>query len=240
MAMNTCQSPLFTTGKHEANPRRMRSRRVSMLCLLGLISGCDGGGEIPPGSAGSAYAQALCHKTFECCTDTQLQKLWYSRGNDENECRDLVQSGYVRLAAAVERKRATYDATLLVRCIDGLRTVTCDGYAGSISPECAGWLQRHGVDGDPCLGQLECASDFFCTASNGVEGICERAPSLGQACYRGGACAFGFWCDPTTTTCATQALAGESCQLDVHCVDLACDTSSNTCADTSSWCTGRT
>lgn len=209
------------------------------LVLLGLwLTAC--GSSVEPEDFDEKFAEALCEKYVRCGTS-----------HDEDSCkRSLMETGFIvqnglstRYGSAIDSDRMHYDADAAGKCLEKLRTGSCDVYPISLrfllegvgmSADCR-FLSGDAADGEACQWTGECGAHSVCSSlpRTGCPGTCQ--PRLGE----GQESTVPFQCDEGlvisgSTICQRAIPEGQSCHglgvLDAVCAPgLYCDPDSQVC-----------
>jgi hypothetical protein len=197
-------------------------------------------------------AHTYCGRMFDCCTadelSEQLSDPLIGDATTPEACEDLY-AGLVRalalpgMRASIEQGYASYDAAAVGACLAGIANAACEdvdfGLSDNpLSADCAGAIEPHQADGDPCFSDMDCFSDN-CETGEETTGTCQPLPEAGQPCtFR---CAGDLRCgfDQDEYRCGLRLAAGESCDVDEDCTSGNCtgEPGQSTCSG-DALCTG--
>jgi hypothetical protein len=185
--------------------------RVFKPALLPLILitaiGCGGKDAVSNESFFADYAQASCHRVYECCAEGDRPRS--TPGPDEAGCASATKESLrMNITLALEYNEVKFDADAAVRCLAKLRTGTCpeifDGAYGSLvaCPDV--------FTGARQLGDV-CDADFMCAS-----GDCEGQRCVVRPCSSSH-CAASDHCSAATETCVPRGVTGDACWFDDAC-----------------------
>lgn len=138
-----------------------------------------------------------------------------------------------QIVEAVDKGRATYDASRGAACVGALQELAGSGCAAlsanlETPAACQGVVTGTVASGGACYNSVDCIRGT-CDTSQACPGTCKAYLTANQACGTGvaGACAPSLTCDPATSTCQAPSPAGGPCPCQEG---TYCDGSTRTCA----------
>jgi len=182
----------------------MKAHRASLMVVIAIGSlSCGGSGF---DSFVDQYAQAVCHRTFQCCSAADRKTSASEAACAQAMAASLRQSGEQAIGTGLVR----FDAAAGNRCLAHLQTDACPAIFGRAVGQLIGC--ENFLPGAGALGAL-CDDDF----------VCESTDCEGQHCVvRPCACGMNQFCDPSANQCVSAKGAGETCQPGQCDSTLAC------------------
>lgn len=176
---------------------------LSILVSSVFAGGCGGGEEAPAGpgpipieALRAELGEATCAFDVRCGTMPNVDTCQRIERSDD----DLLQ-----LLADVVYGRVTYDPAAARACVEARRARTCESLASEtarLDGACRGMFKGSIAPGQPCVTDLECAS----------EGRCDRSTCTDDAACCLGACTEAVVRVPVGGDCSE-----ESCVDDAYC-----------------------
>ncbi|HLV64878.1 MAG TPA: hypothetical protein VKY73_03665 [Polyangiaceae bacterium] len=178
-----------------------------------------------PGELAEAFAEAVCQKRVDCCSDDYEECL-----KDVIEATDAI---YVDLATAVDGETAELDCDNFELCVGAIAEAECSewpaqvGQYGAIpvnEPACWQMVTPLVETGEACSYNYECV-DGVCSES---EGECVALAGEDESCE-------DAVCDLRTTFCNADEVCerryenGEACSQDLECQSGVCDAEDGIC-----------
>jgi len=185
---------------------------------------CQGGGPGPGDidaaleSVGGTVVQAMCRRSFECCTEQELDASLF---DNKAEC-GLLYGAFlgVRLVEIhndLVEGRVSVDAEKLVACVQTFDMLTCEESAGN-GFTCTDAIKGLVADGQSCTDSGQCTSTFCNVPAGAPMGTCATPPGAGAPCTD--ECAETFYC--SAGTCASQKMVGATCNVNNECLEGDC------------------
>lgn len=164
------------------------------------------------------YAAAVCNKSFDCCTATDLE------GRTKAECLENTEQ-LLRFALLQQNDaRATFDESAAKSCIAGIEAVGCEQWPEGVSAVtgCNAVFVPKVAVGGTCGSSSECINSFCAMEAEADLGVCTAFAGLDMAChdFDGPECGDGLYCD---TTCQPQKADGAECFMDDECASGGCN-----------------
>jgi hypothetical protein len=238
----------------------MRTHTFRSVVSVGFVSaalvGCGGVDGIPIDKTAKDFADAICHKAYECCTADQLMNN-DAAGTSEAECKTLTEENFRNSLQGIQysqnANRSRFDQSKVDACLTTLRTSDCAtlNMTNHLSgvPGCDRFATPLVAVGGRCDNDYECV-DSYCKFPEDPEppgpGVCTAGAAVGQSCTAN-QCAAGLTCDPFPQTsdpaddiCVAPAANGATCTDPYQCASGVCSSSGGsgmTCQpDTSAKC----
>jgi hypothetical protein len=175
------------------------------------------------------YARRVCEWASNCPT--------YNYYADADDCvahADGIQGGALTAmrrerARAVEDGRAAIDEAQFTQCLIETAADRCN--TAFLTPSCKLRFSGTIADGQPCLGDIECASPGATCARDCAdaccEGVCDPADAIGATCESFYGCVPGATCD--IGTCFAGDLGSQCNTLGGCDPERYCDLQTHTC-----------
>jgi hypothetical protein len=151
-----------------------------------LFGGCSKDEGVPLEKLPLESSQYICAKAYTCCSEGERQgNAFY--GSSQNGCETNVRAMFTQiippLQAAVEKKRAVYDADALASCLSDFEGLSCaDVKQGISSIACKqAVMPLVGIGGD-CRMDFECIESICDGTTDRIDGKCTARKPMGMAC----------------------------------------------------------
>jgi hypothetical protein len=244
LAVGACggssSAPFQSTGNKDGGGTSGTSADGGGLGNAG-IGGASGAGQAGSGGTSSGtpladlpaqFAPAVCDTAAQCYGPL----LGFLLGG--NACTDLLtkqlaESDFALLQAAVTKGTVQYDGTKVAACLDAVKKEGCAILSTRLSTLCADVLHGTVAAGRPCTFGAECSPGLFCKTT-ACPGVCTSLLAEGAACEADGNCQDGLTCSDSKvctkavaidlsgaegTTC--DPTAAKLCQADLACAAVA-------------------
>jgi hypothetical protein len=182
---------------------------VPVFVLVWAI-GCGGSGGESIQSFAPDYAQAYCHRIYECCVDDDRPT--GALGPDEATCATAM-TGSLRenISLLLAHNEIKFNGEAAARCLAQLRTGSCPEIfevAFASLRVCADAFTGTRQLGEPCDADFSCAS-----------GDCESQRCVVRPCSDPNHCSANEYCIPSTEACVLRGVTGAACTDDGACTD---------------------
>jgi hypothetical protein len=161
-------------------------------------------------------AAAQCAKV-QSCNPASLEASY----GDLATCQARVKLGCMTSLMAPDTGNTAERTTA---CAQAYATYACDDYRNHVNiPDAC--LQATGAraDGAGCVYAAQCGSGFCAIQPGDTCGVCQIAPSIGDACDNLTSCGQGLICASDSQTCVTYAASGDTCGYGAPCgAGLSC------------------
>ena len=138
------------------------------------------------------------------------------------------------IAESEAKGHASYDAGAAGCLMDAMEALDCSALASSNSGDmpsvesCGSFITPLVAANGACSADYECTTGYCAGATSSADSTCQVLPGSGQECDD--ACAAGFYCDFSTSTCLAQKQDGAECMSDHECLNDSClEESPRTC-----------